>query len=386
MPMRILLIILLSLPILSSYISADQEQVNIGISLSLTGKYASFGRMQKNSYDLWQDTVNSKGGLLGRKVSLIIVDDQSSEENAKANYPTLIEKDHVDLVIGPYSSIICEAIMPIVEKHKYPTLLPAGSADQIWEHGFQYGFGLTPPASKYTVGFLELLVHYKYKRIAILNADDSFSITLARNTQKWAKRLALEIVYLNEFKKGTKDLLPFSRDIQKSEPDALIVCGHLDESVNMRKALKQSNWYPKAFYASVGPALTEFHDILGIDAELTFSSSYWEADVSDKYVFSKEFAQLFTERYKEQPSYHAANAYAACMIIEQAVERTKSLDREKLRQVFQTMNTLTLIGYYGVDKSGKQIRQFPMIIQWQKDKKEVVWPMEIQTVAPVFSR
>jgi branched-chain amino acid transport system substrate-binding protein len=74
------------------------------------------------------------------------------------------------------------------------------------------------------------------------------------------------------------------------------------------------------------------------------------------------------------------------MIIEQAVERTRSLDREDLRQVFQTMNTLTLIGYYGVDKSGKQIRQFPMIIQWQKNKKQVVWPIEIQTVEPVFSR
>ncbi len=384
--MRILLIILLYLPFLTSYIFADQQQVNIGISLSLTGKYAPFGNMQKKSYDLWQDTVNAKGGLLGRKVNLIILDDQSLEEKAKGNYTRLIEKDRVDLVIGPYSSIICEAIMPVVERHKYPTLLPAGSADQIWEHGFKYAFGLTPPASKYTVGFLELLVHYKFRRIAILSADDSFSVTLARNTQKWAKRLALETVYLNQFKKGTKDLLRFSTDVQKSDPDAVIVCGHLDESVNMRKALKQMNWYPKAYYASVGPALSEFHDILGKDAELTFTSSYWEAGISDKYVFSKEFTQLFTERYKQEPSYHAANAYAACMIIEQAVERTRSLDREDLRQVFQTMNTLTLIGYYGVDKSGKQIRQFPMIIQWQKNKKQVVWPIEIQTVEPVFSR
>jgi branched-chain amino acid transport system substrate-binding protein len=384
--MRILLIISVSLFIFSANLFADRQQVNIGISLSLSGDFASFGKMQKNGFELWQDIINAKGGLLGRMVNLRIIDDHSSGEEAKTNYANLIEKDHVDLVIGPYSSTISEAIMPVVEKHKYPTLLPGASADQIWEHGYRYAFGATPPASKYTVGFLELLVQYKYKRIAILNADDSFSVTLARDTKKWAKRLDLEIVYLNEFKKGTKDLLAFSQSIQKSNPDVVIVCGHLDESVNMRKALKENNWYPKAYYASVGPALNEFHDILGEDAELTFSSSYWEADVSDKYVFSKEFIQLFTERYKQQPSYHAANAYAACMIIEQAVERTKSLDREKLRQVFQTMNTLTLIGYYGVDKSGKQIRQFPMIIQWQKDKKQVVWPIEIQTVPPVFSR
>jgi branched-chain amino acid transport system substrate-binding protein len=191
---------------------------------------------------------------------------------------------------------------------------------------------------------------------------------------------------MNQFKKGTKDLLAYAKAIQESAPDAVIICGHLEESVDMRKAIKQINWYPKAFYASAGPALNEYHDILGNDADLTFSSSYWEADLSDKYLFSQEFTKLFTERYNQQPSYHAANAYAACMILEEAVERTKSLDREKLRQVFQTMNTLTLIVYYGVDKTGKQIRQFPMIIQWQNGKKQVVWPMEIQTVAPVFSR
>jgi branched-chain amino acid transport system substrate-binding protein len=166
MHIRILFIIVLSLISFSENLLADQKQVKIGISLSLSGTFASFGDMQKKSYELWQQIINAKGGLLGRKVNLIIINDHSSMEEAKTNYANLIEKEHADLVIGPYSSMIAEAIMPVVERHKYPTLLPAASADQIWEQGFRYGFGVTPPASKYTIGFLELLVHYNYKRIA----------------------------------------------------------------------------------------------------------------------------------------------------------------------------------------------------------------------------
>ena len=152
----------------------------------------------------------------------------------------------------------------------------------------------------------------------------------------------------------------------------------------MRQALKAVKWYPRAYYASVGPAINKFHDILGADSEYVFSSSQWEKDVSTKYPFGKKFFKLFNDFYKVQPSYHAAAAYSAGMILEIALTKTGVLDNEKLRETLSHMDTMTLMGRYGVDQSGKQRRHFPLIIQWQKGNKNVVWPDEIKTSNPIF--
>jgi branched-chain amino acid transport system substrate-binding protein len=78
----------------------------IGISLSLTGDFADPGKAAQKGYELWRDTVNAKGGVLGRQVELKIVDDASSPDQVVTNYTNLIDKDKVDLVFGPFSSLL----------------------------------------------------------------------------------------------------------------------------------------------------------------------------------------------------------------------------------------------------------------------------------------
>ncbi|MFH2058086.1 MAG: amino acid ABC transporter substrate-binding protein [Pseudomonadota bacterium] len=379
------LIILACFIIFTTSTHASQNNFQIGLSLSLTGNYAQMGAMQKKGYTLWQKTINDKGGLLGKKVELLIQDDESLPDKARSIYITHIEKTKVDLVIGPYSSGISEAILPVVEQHKYPTLLSGASADRLWTKGYQYAFGVYTPASKYTVGFLQMLVKYKLKKIAIISANDAFSTTLSENTKKWAERFGLQVIHTIYIKKGTKNLGPAASEINELNPDVVIVCGHLDESIAVKKALNHVNWFPRAYYASVGPAMQSFYNILGHDSELTFSSSQWEIDACSKYPFGKEFVELFTNTYQQEPSYQAATAFAAGMILELAVQKANSLDRERLRNMFSQMDTMTLIGRYGVDKNGKQRRHFPLIIQWQQGKKKVVWPEQIKTTDPIFN-
>jgi branched-chain amino acid transport system substrate-binding protein len=363
---------------------SSQKNIKIGVSLSLTGKYSEMGTMQQKGFKLWQKNVNESGGILGNTVEFLISDDQSLPEKAKSIYEDYIEKEKINFAIGPYSSSISEAILPVIEKNKYPTLLSGASADRLWENGYKYAFGVYTPASKYTVGFLQMLVKHKLKNIAIISAGDTFSISLSKNTEKWSKRFHLNVKLLKFFKKGRTDFSEIATELKILNPDALIVCGHLDESVHMRQALKKVQWYPSAYYASVGPAISTFYDILGDDSEFTFSSSQWEKEISSKYPFGDRFVKLFVDMYEEEPSYHAATAYGAGMILEIALTKAGVLDNEKLRKTLLEMDTMTLIGRYGVDKSGKQRRHFPLIIQWQQGRKKVVWPDEIKTSDPVF--
>jgi branched-chain amino acid transport system substrate-binding protein len=160
------------------------------------------------------------------------------------------------------------------------------------------------------------------------------------------------------------------------------VCGHFDEAVNMRLSLKNIEWQPKAYYASVGHVLRKFLDVLKADADYVFSSSQWEHRAA--FPGSKDFYKAFIETYKVEPSYHAATAYAGGQILETALKRSGNLDRNRLRDILSAMDTMTIIGRYGVDRTGMQIKHFNLIIQWQKGKKEIVWPEELRTAQPIF--
>lgn len=358
------------------------EPVKIGATLSLSGKYTELGVMNEKAYRLWEHNVNKKGGLAGRPVKLIVVDDKSDPQHAKASYRELITKDKVDLVLGPYSSEITEAVSDVTEELRYPLLASGASAVSIWDKDRKHVFGVYITADKYPVGFLELLVKSKLTKVAIISADDVFSKSIEAGTKSWAKRYGVDVVFSDTFKKGSPDIEKSIAAAKNSGADALMVAGHFDDAVNGRRALKKTGWEPKAYYATVGPAIQKYHEVLKEDAELTYSSSQWEPNLP--FPGTRAFADQFQKAYGIEPSYHAASAYAAGQILEAAVRKTKSLDRAKLRDALSTLDAITVMGRYGVDPDGRQVRHFASTVQWQKGKKEIVSPPELTTSKAIW--
>ena len=362
--------------------SIGAEPVKIGLTLGLSGKYAEMSKNQMNGYRLWEKQVNSRGGLLGREVKIIIYDDKSDTRIAKDLYEKLILTDKVDLLFGPYSSEIADAVFPVTEKYRYPVVSSGASSDSLFEKGYRYVFGTHTPASKIITGFLELLSLNGLNNIAIIHADDPFSIKVAESTGKWAERFGLNMVSSEGFRKGREDLDEFVLKAKESGAQGLIICGHLDEAVNMRLALKRLNWFPKAYFATVGPTVTAFYDRLGKEAEHVFSSTNWEPNA--RFPGSDEFYKAFIKAYKYMPNQQAAVAYAGGEVLEAAVKKAGSLDREKIRDSLAAMDAISIIGRYGVERTGLQLKHFNFIIQWQNGKKEIVWPEELRTAKPIF--
>jgi len=263
-------------------------------------------------------------------------------------------------------------------------LVSGASADSLWQKGYKYVFGVYAPASKYTLGFLELLVKNDFKNVAIIYADDAFSKDIASGTKKWAERFGLKTALYESFKKDTGNLDFIVLKAKASKAQALIVCGHFDEAINVRQSLKKINWHPKAYFASVGPALSSFRDKLKSDVNYTFSASQWEHYKGARLPGCKEFYDAYHKAYNDAPSYHAATAYAGGQLIEAAIKKAGKIDREKIRLVLLSMDAVSIIGRYSVDRRGMQIKHFNVIIQWQNGAKEVVWPEELKTAEPVF--
>jgi branched-chain amino acid transport system substrate-binding protein len=95
--------------------AAAQTPIKIGASMSLTGTYAKPGTYQKEGYELCAQEMNDKGGVLGRKVEFVFYDDQSMPPTGVRLYEKLITEDKVDVVMGPYSSAITEAVANVTE-------------------------------------------------------------------------------------------------------------------------------------------------------------------------------------------------------------------------------------------------------------------------------
>jgi branched-chain amino acid transport system substrate-binding protein len=184
--------------------------------------------------------------------------------------------------------------------------------------------------------------------------------------------------------KGT-DLADAAARARDSGAEALVVCGHYQEAVAMRRALHDLGWTPRAFYASVGPVLEDYHAQLGPLAQGVFSSTQWQYHEKLAFPGCQDFHQRFISHWGGPPSYHAATAYAAGQILATAVGKAGSLDRDRLRDVLAAMDTMTVIGRYGVDNTGMQVRHLALTIQWRDGHKEVAWPPELATREPLIA-
>ena len=377
-----LLLVLSLLSMVLPIRAATAEPIVMAASLSLTGKYAELGRMKERGYRLWEEDVNRRGGILGRQVKLVLMDDESKTDLAVRLYTDFVTRHKVDFLLGPYSSEITQAVAAVAEEHRYPLLASGGSATSMWQQNRKYLFGVYVTTDKYTIGFLELLVRNGISNLAIVAADEPFSKGIVAGTTEWANRFGVKIVQVSGFPPGSTEIDAGLRAAHASGAQALLVAGHFKDSVNATHALKNIGWKPRAFFATVGPALDNFGEAVGADADYTFSSSQWEPTLS--YPGSRAFAHAFVSRYQSIPSYHAATAYAAGEILEAAIRKTKSMDRQKVRESLLALDVITVIGRYGVDRDGRQIRHFTTTVQWQNGKKQIVAPKELKTADPLW--
>ena len=220
--------------------------------------------------------------------------------------------------------------------------------------------------------------------VAIVHTADDFSEEIANGTRKWAPFLKLKVVVDLAVAGDKSDLPEAIRQARDAKVDLVVVAGYLDEAVRSRKALADLGWSPPAFYATIGPNLSEWKESLGSAAEFTFTTSLWEPTDSFAYPQSREFGEAFRARFGVEPSYQAAAAYAAGQILAAAAENANSLDHDAVRAALFDLDSYTVLGRFAVDRTGMQVKRLDMIVQWQDGRKAIVWPDEIRTASPVF--
>jgi len=352
-----------------------QTPIKIGASMSVTGTYAKPGTYQKQGYDVCIDELNAKGGILGRKVELVIYDDQSTPATAVRLYEKLITEDKVDAVMGPYSSAVSEAVANVTEKYKKVMVAPLAATTSIFKKGRKYIFMVITPAENYLDGLIDMAAKRGLKTVAIINEDTLFPKASAAGTAEAAKKRGMQVVLQEAYPKGNTDFSALLVKIKAANPDVIAAGTYFDDAVAITRQMKELNVNPKMFGLTVGGDLPEFYDLLKQNAEYVYGSTQWDETLP--YPGQKEFLAAYTKKFKHEPSYHAAAGYAGCLIYGEAVKRAGTLDADKVREQLLKMEIKTAFGDYKVDADGFQVAHKMVMLQWQDGKRVVVWPDDL---------
>ena len=353
-----------------------QTPIKIGASMSVTGTYAKPGTYQKQGYDVCIDELNAKGGILGRKVELVIYDDQSTPATAVRLYEKLITEDKVDAVMGPYSSAVSEAVANVTEKYKKVMVAPLAATTSIFKKGRKYIFMVITPAENYLDGLIDMAAKRGLKTVAIINEDTLFPKASASGTAEAAKKRGMQVVLQEAYPKGNTDFSALLVKIKAANPAVLAAGTYFDDAVAITRQMKELNVNPKMFGLTVGGDLPEFYDLLKQNAEYIYGSTQW--DESLPYPGQKEFLTAYRAKFKgQEPSYHTAAGYAGCLIYAEAVKKAGTLDADKVRDQLLKMEIKTAFGDYKVEPDGFQIAHKMVMLQWQDGKRVVVWPDDL---------
>lgn len=362
--------------------AAQAADIVVGTSVALTGKYARTGQEQLQGFQMWVDEVNARGGLLGRKVALKYYDDESKPETGAKLYEKLITDDKVDLLIGPYSSDVTMAASTVAEKHNFPMVSSGASASEIWERGYKNTFGLYTLAELYMDQILEFGKSKGLKKIALVYENTSFPRGVASGVRSKAKALGMQIVYDEEYGKASTDFTSTIVKIKAKKPDMIIGGSYLPDSTAFVRQAKENRLYAKIFAFAVGPGLPDFGKNLGLDAEGVMGNTQWEPTL--KLPGAREFSEKYKAKYGHEPGYHAGGGYGAGYVLEEAVKKAGSTDRNKVREALFALDTVNAFGRFKVDKTGRQIGKPAYAVQWLNGERHIVFPVEAATAKVVY--
>ena len=376
----LLVVLLLS----ASATADDRRPILVGATVSLEGKFKQPSFMVANSFKLWEKQVNVRGGLLNRPVKLILYDDKSRQDLASHYYRKLVTEDNVDLVLSPYGTPLTLVASEITESRGKVMLACAASGEEIWQRGYKYVFGVYEVSGRYFVGFLDLAARNGMQTVAVVNEDSSFARSAAAGSVEWTDRFGLKVVLQRSYQASSDELSGIVDEIVRLHPDALVFCGYPPQCYKLLRLMNDKDYRPKAIGLTIAPALPDFAQKLGSIAQGIFGPSQWEPDERIPFPGTKKFIREFKAFSGELPSYHAGSAYASCQILERAITRTGQIDNDAIRNYILSLDTVTVIGRFKVDHTGKQIGHNSLIIQWQSGRKQIVYPTRMRTAPAQF--
>jgi branched-chain amino acid transport system substrate-binding protein len=364
------------------------EPIKVGASLPLTGEFSEPGKAAQQGYKVWEAMVNEKGGLIdGRKVQMVIKDDQSNQNTIVADYNALISRDKVDLLLGTFSSLLNLPASAVAERNRMLFVEPAGGAPELFERDFRFlFFAQQATADKqgevWANYITELPEAERPKTAAYPTLDDPFAQPTSEGIEEIFSKAGIRTVYRETYTIDNPNLDGIANALKARNPDVVVHGATFEDGVGMVRALRKADFTPTILYQTTAPSLgDQYSKAIGKDTTegIFYAVSHSkEASTPGNEEFVAKYREMFGG---EEVPEDAADAYATAQVLEAAVKGVGTIDRKRqleLADWLRENEVDTILGPLTWDDLGRPEGEF-LVGQWQKGVPEIVLPEEAAT-------
>jgi branched-chain amino acid transport system substrate-binding protein len=378
--------------------TTNQGPIKIGTSLPISGDLSQDGAATKQGYLLWQDYINSHGGLLGRQVQFDILNNGTSVTQTGTDYTTLIGTHHDDLVVGPFADDYTVSAARAAARYNYTMVNGSGVAPEVFTQGLKNLFSVSLPAANTLTSLafytLSLPASERPTTAAYASEDDPYLHPIVTTVRQKLEAGGIttvtnpaEIVYPPE----TTDWTPIADKIIATHAQIVVLGTATNDAVAFVQRFKQQHYNPKILVEVSGPDQgSQFTDPIGgtkVAEGIFVPNGGWYPGI--KTFGEQDFEQAYIAKYGGTPdgiSQDSVQAWSVMQVMQQAAEKIKSIDNTKLINELRTDTFQTIQGPVKFQSDGQNTLAIPFLFQWQNGSLIPVYPANSAQNNPEFPK
>lgn len=379
------------LPILAGLLLATpafaQSTVPVGVVLSASGRHAEVSKLIRDGYEMGARQVNRAGGLrLGERsvqLELVWADDRSEPEAAGAAAVKLIE-DGALFLLGPFGSELNDAVASAAERGGAP-LVAGGSGRYLFEAGRRWLFGLSSTNERYLNGAVGLIGERALAtgrdpsklKLALLFSGDDGTQDIRAGVLEEAGRWRMQVAADERVPPSDDEIGAQIERIAAARPDLLLVSAHRRGGLLAGRYLAEREIYVPMVAVTHCEAADLVAALKGA-AEHILCATQWDRFLSYKdrwFQSANDYAVTFELEFGYPPPYQTAQATASVLVLADAIERAKSIDRGPVRDALARTDLMTMFGPVRFDAKGRNVGKPMLLYQVQQGEYRVVAPL-----------
>ena len=306
-----------------------QDTVKIGLVQPLTGSVAYNGKSVVEGARLAVEELNAAGGVLGKKIELIVEDGQCTPANSVNAVEKLVQKDKVAVLVGAFCSSATAAIMPVAQKYKIPLVTGVSSKASLTEQGNPYFFRAAETDALMAKAFAKILANdLKLTKVAYVGVNDDWGRGGVEEFSRDLSALGAKTVLTEYFDHGTTDFFTLLTKLRAAKPDGVFVAAETQDGSILVKQIREMGLDTKVF--GVGSwATADFINLAGKAAEGIHAAVPYASSMDSPR--NQTFVKTYETKYGVKPGKYGAAGYNALNITAQAIARAGGTDPEAIR-------------------------------------------------------
>ena len=365
-----------SAALMSSPSFAQSGPIKIGGTMPLTGGNASIGKVAQATAQIWADDVNKRGGLLGRKVELVIYDDQTNPTLVPGLYTKLLDVDKVDLLAGTGTNLVAPAMPLLIERKRLMVANLALAVNDPFNYDKYFQIMPYGPNGKDELarGFFEIAakLNPKPKTVALVGADAEFANNALEGARDHAKRLGFRVVYDKSYPPNQVDFLSVVRAIAATKPDLVFVGSYVADTSGLVRAAAEVKLKCTMFGgAMVGLQVAALKQQLSGVINGVVNYELYLPEPTMQFQGTRELINRYravasAQGLDQLGFYVPPTTFAQLQVLEQAVTATKSLQDEVLADYLRKNSFKTVMGDIRFGARGEWAEPRILMTQFQK--------------------